>query len=105
MAVRSASDVIYVVIGRLPLIALAVGVLWVAMQGLTHLELYSFGTEYLVSNSSSTNALPTIGGPSATDVLERALASGDTAQMAAALDQVELSADQQAALDAAGSIG
>lgn len=105
MLMRSASDVFYGVIARLPLVALAVGVLWLFLQGLTYLELYSFGTEYMVSNANSTNRMPTLGGSSDVAVLEQALASGDATQMAAALEQVELTADQQAALAAAGSIG
>lgn len=104
MAVRSASDIVYVLVSRLPLIALAVFLLWVFLQGLTHLELYSFGTEYMVSNANSTNRMPTLGGTSDAALLEEALASGDTSRMSAALDQLEQSGDGAAAADAAGSI-
>jgi hypothetical protein len=89
MAVRSVSDVIYVIIARLPLLALAAGALWMVMQGLVHLEMYSFGTEFFVGNDMTANQLPGAGAASDEEILSDALASGDVEQMIAALDRVE----------------
>ncbi|MCB0880191.1 MAG: hypothetical protein KDC46_14555 [Thermoleophilia bacterium] len=91
MAIRSASDAFYVILARLPLILLFAGVMWVLLNGLIHLEAYSFGTEYFMGNDETTNQLPGLGGPSDSQVLSDALASGDVDQMEAALNRVEAS--------------
>lgn len=88
MAVRSASDLIYATIARLPFLLVIAGVVWVLFSGLLALETFSFGTEYLIGNDQTTNALPTLGGPSDQDVLD-AIQSGDVNRMSAVLDQAE----------------
>lgn len=93
MAVRSASDLIYATIARLPFLLVIAGVAYVMFSGLLALETFSFGSEYLIGNDQTTNALPTIGGTSQQDVLD-AITSGDVDRMSAVLDQVEA---QQAA--------
>lgn len=87
MAIRTPFDLLAWTIGRLPLIAIAIGVAWIAMQGLTHLEMYSFGTEFLVSNDATDNVMPMP--RSDEDLLMDALASGNLDDMEAALEQVE----------------
>jgi hypothetical protein len=89
MAVRSVSDVIYVIIARLPLLAIAAGAVWMVMQGLVSLEMYSFGTEFFVGNDMTANQLPGAGAVRDEEILSDALASGDVEQMIAALDRVE----------------
>ncbi len=88
MAVRSASDLIYATIARLPFLLVIAGVVYVLFSGLLALETYSFGTEYLIGNDQTSNALPTLPGPSDQDVLD-AMASGDVNRMSAVLDQVQ----------------
>lgn len=100
MAVRSASDVVYVVLARLPLYLVAFGVLWVLLHGLLGLESYSFGTEFLIGNDETANVMPTVG-QQQTAMLEEAIASGDVDQMTAALDRLE----QQSGATAAPPIG
>ncbi len=94
VAIRSVSDLIYATIARLPFLLVIAGVVWVLFSGLLALETYSFGTEYLIGNDQTTNALPTLPGPSSQDVLD-AIASGDLDQMSAVLDDVH--AEQAAA--------
>ncbi len=90
MAVRSLSDVVYVLIARLPLLLLLVAIAWVLLGGLVQLEAYSFGTEYFIGNDETANRLPGIGGGgSDADVLMSALESGDVERMEAALAHVE----------------
>jgi hypothetical protein len=88
MAVRSVSDLMYTLIARLPIIAIVVVSAWILMQGAVKLEEYSWGTEFFVSNAATDNRPPGLGASDA-DVLANALATGDVAQMEAALDQVE----------------
>lgn len=88
MAVRSASDLIYATIARLPFLLVIAGVVYVLFSGVLALETYSFGTEYLIGNDQTTNALPSIGGVTQQDALD-AIASGDVDRMSAVLDQVE----------------
>lgn len=88
MRVRTASDLVYTLIAWLPIIAVAIGVFWVLGSGLEQLETISFGSEFFVGNDETTNLPPSIG-PSNEQVLMDALATGDTEQMSAALDQVE----------------
>ena len=102
MAVRSASDAVYVILARLPLILLFAGVMWVLLNGLVHLEAYSFGTEYFIGNDETANRLPGVGGGSEADVLMSALESGDVQRMEAALANVE--AAQSAQTGAAASV-
>lgn len=87
MAVRSSSDFVYWLIGRLPLIAIVLAVGWILVQGLVHLEMYSFGTEFFVGNNETDNVMPMP--RSDEDILSEALASGNVADMEAALDEVE----------------
>ena len=88
MAIRSASDLMYATIARLPLLLVIAGVVYVLFSGLLALETFSFGTEYLIGNDQTTNALPTLNGPTQQDALD-AIASGDVNRMSAVLDQVE----------------
>lgn len=88
MAVRTPADLFYSTIARLPFLLVVAGVVYVLFSGVLALETYSFGTEYLIGNDQTTNALPTLGGPSQADVLD-AVASGDVDRMSAVLDQVE----------------
>lgn len=88
MRIRTASDVIYTAIAWLPLLAVALGVAWVLMTGVSNLEQRSFGSEFFLGNDESTNMPETLG-PSDEDVLADALASGDTGRMAQAMAQVE----------------
>lgn len=97
MAVRSVSDLIYATIARLPFLLVIAGVVWVLFSGVLALETYSTGSEYLVGNHETTNALPTPGGVSQQDALD-AIASGDVNRMSAVLDDA---AAQQAAVAAA----
>jgi hypothetical protein len=102
MAIRSASDVFYTLIARLPLLLLFAGVMWVLLSGLLHLEMYSFGTEVFIGNHETDNRLPQIGGQSNTELAAEAIASGDLATMEAALDQIE--ASQPGATNAAAPV-
>ncbi|MCW2921183.1 MAG: hypothetical protein JWL76_1057 [Thermoleophilia bacterium] len=88
MAVRSASDLMYATIARLPFLLVIAGVVWVLFSGVLALETYSFGTEYLIGNDQTTNALPSVGGPTQQDALD-AIASGDVNRMSEVLDQVQ----------------
>jgi hypothetical protein len=88
MAIRSASDLMYATIARLPFLLVIAGVVWVLFSGLLALETFSFGTEYLIGNDETTNALPGLGGPTQQDALD-AIASGDVNRMSAVLDQVQ----------------
>ncbi len=98
MAVRTASDLFYSTIARLPFLLVVAGVVYVLFSGVLALETYSFGTEYLIGNHETANALPTLPGPSQQDVLD-AVASGDVDRMSAVLDQVQ----QQGAATQAGT--
>jgi hypothetical protein len=91
MAIRSASDVVYTLIARLPLLLVLAGVVWVMLAGLERLEMYSFGTEFFIGNHETDNRLPQIGGQSNSELAAEAIASGDLATMEAALDQIEAS--------------
>lgn len=93
MAVRTVSDVFYVAIARLPFLIAIVGVVWVLFSGVLALETFSFGTEYLIGNDQTANALPTLPGVGQQEVLA-AIESGDPDRMNAVLAQVEA---QQAA--------
>jgi len=88
MAVRSASDLVYTLIARLPFLLVIVGVAWVLLSGMGELERISFGTEWFVGNDETTN-LPAGTGPTNEEILLEAYSSGDTAKMQAALDRVE----------------
>ncbi|MCW2927715.1 MAG: hypothetical protein JWM86_1683 [Thermoleophilia bacterium] len=88
MRVRSASDLTATVIVWLPILAVAVGVMYIFAVGVLNLEMRSFGTEYLIPNSATSN-LPEGAGPSNEQILQAAIDTGDPAQMEAALDQVE----------------
>lgn len=102
MAIRTPFDLLAWFIGRLPLLAIAAGVLWIAVQGLTQLETYSFGTEFFVSNDATSNVLPTL--QSNEQILLEALESGDLAAMEQALDQVEARQDRATAAAAMRSV-
>ncbi len=101
MAVRSASDLIYATIARLPFLLVIAGVVWVLFSGVLALETFSFGSEYLIGNDQTTNALPTLPGPSDQDILD-AVASGDVDRMSAVLDQAQ--AQQDAAYGQASGV-
>lgn len=88
MAIRSVSDLVYTLIARLPIIFIVAAFGWFLMQGAVKLEEYSWGSEFFVSNAATDNRPPQVG-PSDADILSDALATGDVAQMEAALDQVE----------------
>lgn len=60
---------IYTFIAWFPFIAVIACVVWVLAVGVMHLETNSYGTEYFVKNSETTNALqplPTAGDMSTT---------------------------------------
>ena len=88
MAIRSASDVLYTAIAKLPFLIVVVGVVWVLCSGLLALETFSFGTEYFIGNDQTANALPSLPGVGQQDVLA-AIESGDTERMTQVLDQLE----------------
>lgn len=95
MAIRSASDLFYTVLGWLPLLAIVAGVGYVLALGVLQFEIVTDGTEFLVSNAQTTNALPRLGsGPSEQEILD-AISSGDLEQMTTVLDRYER---EQAAL-------
>jgi hypothetical protein len=96
MRIRSASDVAYTSIAWLPLLAIVVAIGWILASGVLGLETVSFGSEFFVKNSETTNLPAQL--PSQADALQAALDSGDTDQMSAALDRYE---QQQAAAPAA----
>ncbi|MCW2925035.1 MAG: hypothetical protein JWM98_2439 [Thermoleophilia bacterium] len=102
MRIRSASDVVYTAIAWLPLLAVVIGVAWVLMFGVLHLEKRSFGSEFFIGNDQSTN-LPETLGPSNEDILADALASGDTTRMSQALDQVEARQERMAKIPRPGA--
>lgn len=89
MRIRTASDLTYTMIARLPFLALLVGVGWVLVSGMQQLEMISFGTEFFVGNDETTNLPTPIGGISDEELLMQALDSGDVDRMAAALDEYE----------------
>ena len=57
MPAKTISGAVYTFIAWLPLLAVVVGVAWVLAVGVLHLEMNSYGTEYLVKNSETTNQL------------------------------------------------
>lgn len=89
MRVRSASDLVYWTIARAPFVLIAVGSVWALLSGMAGLEAVSFGTEWFVGNDETANVMQPIGGGSDEELLMQALETGDTAQMEAALAQVE----------------
>lgn len=89
MGIRSASDLFYVSVARLPFLALIGGVVWFVLAGMAELEAISFGTEWFVGNDQTDNLMDPIGGGSYEEQLLAALETGDPAAMQAALDRVE----------------
>jgi hypothetical protein len=99
MAVRSSSDAFAWLIARLPLLLIVALVAWIAIQGLTALERYSFGSEYFLSNAESENVLPM---PKSDEQLALdAINSGDLATMESALAQIEERQAKRASVPAA----
>lgn len=97
MRIRTASDLLCTTVAWLPLLGIVVAALWVLTTGLLHLEMISFGSEFLVGNDETTNLPTPIGGTSDADLLLQALESGDTERMAGTLAQVESRHAEQAA--------
>ena len=95
MGVRSASDLFYVSLVRLPLLALMLAIAWILLSGMAELEAISFGTEWFVGNDETANRFTPLGGATDEELLLDAANTGDPAQMQAALDRYEA---QQAAL-------
>ena len=57
MPAKTISGAVYTFIAWLPLLAVVVGVAWVLAVGVLHLEMNSYGTEYTIKNSATTNQL------------------------------------------------
>lgn len=90
MRIRTASDVVYTAIAWLPIAGVVLGVFWVLAMGLLEFEAITLGTEFMIGNHQTTNVLPEPGGNASNEqLLLDALNSGDTAQMGAALDELE----------------
>ena len=95
MRIGTASDAVYTTIIWFPILAIIAFFIWTMSSGVLQLEKLSFGTEYFVSNSETSNMLEPIGGGTYEDQLIAAMDTQDPEQMEAALAKVEA---QQAAL-------
>ncbi|MBC7459996.1 MAG: hypothetical protein H7287_01405 [Thermoleophilia bacterium] len=55
MPAKNISGAFYTFIAWMPFLAVIVGVVWVLAVGVLHLEMDSYGTEFFVKNSETTN--------------------------------------------------
>jgi len=103
MRIRTASDLFYASIVRLPLLALLVAIVWILMSGMAGLEEVSYGAEWFVGNHETDNVLDPAGVQTNLELMTDAYNTDDPAKMQAALDQLEV--QQQAIADNRLEIG